>query len=145
MSAFLFYVICGANKNIKLWIINFDNLNYCCIFATTKRVQMNITTEDEVLLELYETGKTSDKRYRCLPVQAIKGYKKAVDYMKVAKRIEDLFPIKGLNYERLRGNRAGQESVRCNDTWRLIFRSSPIDGSIIITEIELLEITHHYD
>ena len=65
--------------------------------------------------------------------------------MKVAKRIEDLFPIKGLNYERLRGNRAGQESVRCNDTWRLIFRSSPIDGSIIITEIELLEITHHYD
>lgn len=34
---------------------------------------------------------------------------------------------------------------RCNDTWRLIFKSSPLDGSIVITEIELLEISHHYD
>ena len=42
MSAFLFCVICGANKNIKLRIINFDNLNYCCIFATTKRVQKQV-------------------------------------------------------------------------------------------------------
>lgn len=37
---------------------------------------MNITTEDEALLELYERGKTSAKKYRRLPVQAIKGYKK---------------------------------------------------------------------
>lgn len=65
--------------------------------------------------------------------------------MKAARRIEDLFPMKGLNYEALKGKRKGQESVRCNDAWRLIFRSSPIDGSIIITNIELLEISHHYD
>ena len=36
---------------------------------------MNITSEDEALLELYENGKTSDKRYRRLPPQVIKGYK----------------------------------------------------------------------
>ncbi len=106
---------------------------------------MNVTSEDEALLELYVNGKTSDKRYKKMPIQVIKGYKKAVDYMKAAQRIEDLFRLKGLNYEALHGNRKGQESVRCNDTWRLIFRSSPLDGSIIITEIELLEITHHYD
>ena len=51
----------------------------------------------------------------------------------------------GLCYERLRGDRKNQESVRCNDVYRLIFQSSPADGSIIITEIELIEITHHYD
>lgn len=106
---------------------------------------MNITSEDEALLELYENGKTSDKRYRRLPIQVIKGYKKAVDYMRAAQRIEDLFRLKGLNYEALHGDRIGQESVRCNDTWRLIFKSSPLDGSIVITEIELLEISHHYD
>ena len=106
---------------------------------------MNITSEDEALLELYENGKTSDKRYIRLPIQVIRGYKKAVDYMKVAQRIEDLFRLKGLNYEVLHGDRKGQESVRCNGAWRLIFRSFPIDGSIIITEIELLEISHHYD
>ena len=101
---------------------------------------MNITSEDEALLELYENGKTSSKRYRRLPVQVIKGYKKAVDYMKAARRIEDLFRLKGLNYEALHGDRKGQESVRCNGAW-----SSPLDGSIVITEIELLEISHHYD
>lgn len=106
---------------------------------------MNITSEDEALLELYENGITSDKRYRRLPIQVIKGYKKAVDYMRAAQRIEDLFRLKGLNYEALHGDRKGQESVRCNDTWRLIFKSSPLDGSIVITEIELLEISHHYD
>ena len=56
---------------------------------------MNITSEDEALLELYINGKTSDKRYRSLPPQVIKGFKKAVDYMKAAQRIEDLFPLKG--------------------------------------------------
>ena len=106
---------------------------------------MNITTDDKALLELYENGKTSDKRYRSLPIQVIKGYNKAVNYMRAARRIEDLYLLKGLNYEALRGDRKGQESVRCNDAWRLILRSSPIDGSIVITEIELLEITHHYD
>ncbi len=106
---------------------------------------MNITSDDEALFELYEKGKTSDKRYRRLPIQVIKGYKKAVDYMKAARRIEDLYRLKGLNYEALHGDRKGQESVRCNDTWRLIFQSSPADGCIIITEIELLEISHHYD
>ena len=88
---------------------------------------------------------TADKRYRRLPAQVVKGYQKAVNYMKAANRIEDLFRLKGLNYEALKGDRKGQESVRCNGAWRLIFRSSPLDGSIVITEIELLEISHHYD
>ena len=37
---------------------------------------MNITSEDEALLELYTNGKTSDKRYRSLPPQVIKGLRK---------------------------------------------------------------------
>ena len=35
---------------------------------------MNITSEDVVLLELFENGKTSDKKYKKLPAAAIKGY-----------------------------------------------------------------------
>lgn len=105
---------------------------------------MNITTEDNALWELYTEGRTSSKQYKRLPKEAIKGFIKAVSYMREAKRIEDLFRIKGLHYEKLIGNRKGQESVRCNDTWRLIFKSSSLDDSII-TEIQLIEITHHYE
>ena len=42
---------------------------------------MNITSEDEALLELFENGKTSDKKYKRLPIAAIKGYVKAVNKM----------------------------------------------------------------
>jgi proteic killer suppression protein len=106
---------------------------------------MNITSADEALLELFEMGKTSSKKYRRLPMAAIKGYVKAVNKMRAATRIEDIMRDRGLRYERLRGDRKGEESVRCNDVWRLIFRSYPENESIVITEIELLEISYHYD
>lgn len=112
--------------------------------CTSCHPSMNITTDDEALIELYLRGKTSDKRYKKVPIQAIKGFKKAVDIMKAVDRIEDLFRFHGLRYERLIGDRKGQESVRCNDTWRLIFKSYPQEGSVVITEICLIEISHHY-
>ena len=97
------------------------------------------------MLELFENGRTSSRKYRKLPIAAIKGYVKAVNKMRAATRIEDIMRDNGLRYERLQGDRKDQESVRCNDVWRLIFKSSPADGSIIITEIVLIEISHHYD
>ena len=33
---------------------------------------MNITSEDEALLELFENGKTSDKKYKRLPIASRK-------------------------------------------------------------------------
>lgn len=106
---------------------------------------MNITSEDEALLELFENGKTTDKKYKRLPIAVIKGYIKAVNKMRAAARIEHIMHDKGLSYERLKGKRKNQESVRCNDKWRLIFQSFPASDSIVITEIELIEISNHYD
>jgi len=51
---------------------------------------MNVSTKDQALDELYKFGKTQDKKYKKLPIEAIKGYIKAVDYLKAVKRIEDL-------------------------------------------------------
>lgn len=105
---------------------------------------MNIYTEDVALIELLEQGCTNDKRYRNLPMEVVEGYVKAYNHLKAAKRIEDLFRIGSLHYERLKGNLKDFESVRCNNRWRLIFKSSAIDDSLIITEIELIEISNHY-
>lgn len=46
--------------------------------------------------------------------------------------------------ERLKGDLKDFESVICTGRWRLIFKSSTIDSSLIITEIELIEISNHY-
>lgn len=105
---------------------------------------MNVTTENEALLELYTTGKSDDKRYKKLPKSTISGFVKAVNLIKNAKRIEDLFQHKGLNYEKLGGNLKDYESVRCDRKYRLMFKSSVLDNTIVITEVELFEITDHY-
>lgn len=43
--------------------------------------------------------------------------------MRAATRIEDIMRDHGLRYERLHGDRKDQESVRCNDVWRLISKA----------------------
>lgn len=106
---------------------------------------MNVYTEDQALSELLEYGRTDDKRYRKLPKEALRGFVKAVKFLKLATRIEDLYRFHGLNYEVLHGDYKGYESVRCNDTWRLIFKSHPQKGCIVVTEICLIKISHHYE
>lgn len=51
---------------------------------------------------------------------------KAYNHLRAAKRIEDLFRIGSLHYERLKGDLKDFESVRCTGRWRLIFKSSTI-------------------
>ncbi|MEF9923189.1 MAG: type II toxin-antitoxin system RelE/ParE family toxin [Muribaculaceae bacterium] len=106
---------------------------------------MNVYIKDESLLELLRDGYTTNKKYRKLPKDVIRGYVKAVQHIKAVNRIEDLYRINSLNYEQLKGNLKGIESVRCNKRWRLLFKSSTTENSIIITEIYLIEISDHYD
>lgn len=113
---------------------------YLCI--EFERTIMNITTDNEALVDLIQHGKTKDKRYRDLPKGVVKGFLKAYDILKREERVEGLFKYKSLNYERL--TNTNKESVRCNDKYRLMFHSSAKENSIILTEIELLEITNHY-
>lgn len=105
---------------------------------------MNVFTEDEALSELLKSGKTGDKRYRKLPKSALNGFIKAVGILVSVDRVEALYRFNGLHYEKLSGEMKGYESVRCDKRWRLIFRSSAKEGSIVITEICLIEISDHY-
>ena len=45
---------------------------------------MQIEFDQEYLRELYQLGKTSDKKHRFQP-QVVKGYKKAIDVLKMAR------------------------------------------------------------
>ncbi len=105
---------------------------------------MNITTENEGIAELITTGKTSDKRYRRLPTSVIDRFLRVYNILRTANRIEDLYQHKGLHYERLKGNKHQYESVRCNIQYRLIFISRATDDTLIVKDIELIEISKHY-
>jgi len=104
---------------------------------------MEIKFDRKYLEELYETGKTTDKKYRFQP-QIVKKYRKTIDILESVARIEDLFRYNGLNYEKLEGDKAGLESVRVNDQYRVEFKTSVVVSETVITVCNILELSTHY-
>ena len=52
---------------------------------------MNIEFDNTGLEELYTWGATKDNRYKRLSKDIVKRYIKVVNYIKAARRVEDLF------------------------------------------------------
>jgi len=105
---------------------------------------MEITFTEDYLKELYEEGKAKNKKYR-FQKDVIKKYKQTIDKLRVAKNIEDLYPIKSLNYEKLIGDKKGIESVRVDKKYRIEFISS-VEGEEpnTITICSIIDLSNHY-
>lgn len=105
---------------------------------------MEIIFEEEYLEELYSEGKAKNKKYR-FQNSVIKKYKETIDKLRNAKKIEDLFPIKSLNYEKLIGNKKGLESVRVDQKYRIEFKTV-VEGEepYTITICSIIELSNHY-
>ena len=115
------------------------------IFATINAaVTMNVEFEDAALKELYIKGSSNEKAYARLAEDIVKRYVKVVNYIKAAKRIEDLSLIKSLHYEKKKGNLQGIDAVWINDQYRLLFYSSPNEEGIVVNAL-LTEISKHYE
>ncbi len=84
---------------------------------------------------LYETGVG---RY---PPEAVTGFFRVMAIIAEAVNERDLYAFKGLRYEKLKGDRSGQHSLRLNTQWRLIVSSllEP-DGRIML----IIEIVDHH-
>lgn len=82
---------------------------------------MNIEFKDKALEELYTEGSTKDHKYNKLSPEVIRKYAKVVNYLKAARRIEDLFLIKSLHYEKKKGDLNGVDAVWITPQYRLFF------------------------
>ncbi len=103
---------------------------------------MIVVFDKDYLRDLYLTGK-SDKKHRFQP-DIIKRYKRGIDYLKQASRIEELFLLASLHYEVLKGDKAGISSIRVNDQYRIEFRVEKQETEQIITICNVLELSNHY-
>jgi proteic killer suppression protein len=101
---------------------------------------MEIVFEKDYLRELYYDGKTSDKQHRYQP-QIVKKYIRVVNILDSVDKTADLFRYRALHYEKLVGDKAGLESVRVNDQYRVEFKSSAEGG---ITICNIIELSNHY-
>lgn len=104
---------------------------------------MIVTFEKEYLRDLYEKGKTTDKNHRIQPDIA-KSYIKRIKTLESAERIEDLFTINSLNYEVLKGNKAGISSIRVNNKYRIEFTIFVNKTEPIVFICNILELSNHY-
>ena len=105
---------------------------------------MRIAFEDTALEELYVNGATDSSKYRKLPKDLIKQYIKVVNYIRAARRLEDLFCIKSLHYEKKKGDLQGVDAVWINRQYRLLLHSSPDEEGIVVNAL-FFEISKHYE
>ena len=104
---------------------------------------MEIKFEKEYLRELYEVGKTEDRKYR-FQSQIVTKYQKTVGILKSVSCVEDLFRYNGLRYEALHGDKKGLESVRINDQYRIEFKTTQVVSEIVVTICSIIELSNHY-
>ncbi len=95
------------------------------------------------LEELYVKGKASDKKHR-FQAQIIAKYRKTIDLMESLNTVKDLFRFHSLNYEVLKGDKAGLESVRVNDQYRIEFKTTKVISETVITICNIIELSNHY-
>ena len=104
---------------------------------------MEITFEQDYLRELFYEGRAKDKKHRFQP-QIVRKYIKVLNLMESLDSTEYLYRFAALHSETLVGDKAGRESVRVNDQYRIEFRSETVGTERLITICNILELSNHY-
>lgn len=75
---------------------------------------MEIKFKEDVLVELYETGKTKDGKYKklCKNKKLVDGYIRAVETMYDVESTEELKQYSFLHYEKLKYQQGGINKLR---------------------------------
>lgn len=64
-------------------------------------------------------------------------YRKRMQLIRAARDERDFYALKSLRFEKLKGDRAHQRSMRLNDQWRLIVEVKPATPKNIIVIIAI--------
>lgn len=104
---------------------------------------MVVTFEEAYLSDLYEKGKTDDKKHRYQP-EVVRRYRRCVQLMKSVPNITSLTKYNSLNYEALKGDKKGLSSIRVNDKYRIEFTVRDSMEEPIVTVCNIIELSNHY-
>ncbi len=104
---------------------------------------MEIKFDKEYLSEMYYTGGSTDKKHRFQP-QIVRKYQRCIDLLDGALSIETLYQFHALNYEVLKGNKAGISSIRVNGQYCIEFTVEQNISETVLTVCNILELSNHY-
>jgi proteic killer suppression protein len=95
---------------------------------------MNVRFSTAALERLETDPKFSDGHSAAI----VKAYRKRMNFIRQAADERDLYGMRSFGFEKLKGDRSHQRSIRLNDQWRLILQFEG-DGStktVVIVSIE---------
>lgn len=104
---------------------------------------MEVNFKQKYLKELYEKGRSSDKKHRYQP-NIVKKYSKVVDLMIAQDNVAGLLKYGSLHYEHLHGDKEGLSSVRVNNQYRIEFIESTKNNEVIASICDITELSNHY-
>ena len=96
---------------------------------------MEINFDKDYLRQLYEEGKTTDKKHRFQP-NIVARYQLRIKVLEQARSV--------LHYEVLKGDKAGISSIRVNDQYRIEFTVEQVSSETVVTICNILELSNHY-
>jgi toxin HigB-1 len=99
---------------------------------------LRYTIKDKKLAKLYETGKGPSD----YPPEVVAAFQRRLATISAVASEQDLYALAALHYEKLKGKRLGQRSIRLHDRWRLIVA---IEEDAQGQSMVILEISNHYD
>jgi proteic killer suppression protein len=96
---------------------------------------LRVEYHDEVLRQLAEEPGYAPKGW---DHDAIKSYRKKVQLISAAQDERDLYAMRGLRMEKLKGDRLGHTSMRLNDQFRLIL-TFKTEGDRVAVLLEVVD------
>lgn len=105
---------------------------------------MDIVFTKDYLADLYEGKVKKHKEFKSNP-QLVKQYVKTIQKLKSITRIEQLYQLNSLRYEKKEGNLKGVSAVWINKQYRILFNEVSSDpDSLVIDLLEIEELSNHY-
>lgn len=98
---------------------------------------MQVEFDDPDLEDLETNPKAGFDR----PQGVVRGFRKVMQAIRAASDERDLYQLKGLRFEKLKGDRQGQSSLRLNGQWRLIVE---VRGTAPLKIIGVIEIVDYH-
>lgn len=69
----------------------------------------------------------------------VKAFRKRMQLIRAAGDERAFYAMKSLHYEKLKGDRDGQHSMRLNDQWRLILRVDQDEAGKLVVIISIID------
>jgi Plasmid maintenance system killer protein len=69
----------------------------------------------------------------------VKAFRKRMQLIRAAADERAFYAMKSLHYEKLKGDRDGQHSMRLNDQWRLIVRVDQDESGKLVVIISIID------